>query len=186
MFEAKSKRSCNDMWDVLSSVSDGDASPEELRTADEHVASCPACARDLEFILSAATAARGRAVDPPLGLRERILCAALQRSGLREVCLGSLRFGMRPRRVALCGAAASILLALIFAKSSPPSDRTSLRAAPPQTARTVNSDSEPFARRGAQRDRTRLARTIPIPVPVAPDDRALSHKPGPILGTTVV
>src|SRR5436190_14509382 len=137
MFEAKSKRSCNDMWDVLSSVSDGDASPEELRTADEHVASCPACARDLEFILSAATAARGRAVDPPLGLRERILCAALERRSLREVCLGSLRFGIGPRRVALFGAAASILLAVVFAKSSPPPDRTALGAVPAQTARKV-------------------------------------------------
>jgi hypothetical protein len=104
--------SCDAYWDLLSAYADGLSSASESVAVELHVASCPACARDLQFMRETARMlAQTPEVAPPPGLQQAILAATVYRPGWRQrVRDTGRRFAPQPLRgLALAGSLAAIL-----------------------------------------------------------------------------
>lgn len=65
---------------TLAAIADGELPPDQLNSANEHLASCPACASQAlsQSLLKAATAKAGHRFSPPPGLQDRFAKLAKQ------------------------------------------------------------------------------------------------------------
>jgi anti-sigma factor RsiW len=103
---------CEAIWDFLSAYADGEATPEEARIVETHIAACPECARDLQFMQETAQMlAHTPEIAPPPGLREAIFAVTTRRTTWQErirTALG-LTGATHYRRLAWVGSAACAL-----------------------------------------------------------------------------
>ena len=98
---------------MLSALADGQLATEEMASANQHLASCPACtSRALsQFLLKSTTAKAGRQYAPSPEFQERIAKLASGRSGQDA---RHEQAGLHPRaNVAKWGALAALLLVCI-------------------------------------------------------------------------
>src|SRR6185503_17482852 len=84
---------------------------------EDHTASCPACARDLEFMrLTAISITDAPEISPPSYLRDAILAATVDRTPwLERIGLGRISDGSSRSRLAWSGAALAGIAALAIA-----------------------------------------------------------------------
>jgi hypothetical protein len=129
---------CEAIWDMLSAYADGEATPEEARIVEAHVAACLDCARDLQFMRETSQMlALTPEIAPPPGLQEAILAATTRRPTWRERVRTALSRSSAPRyrRLAWVGSAACAL-ALIGAgwitlrQPDSPSSRLAMQSPP--------------------------------------------------------
>ncbi len=108
---------CDDMWDLLSVWSDGEASSEEARIVEEHLRSCEHCRAEASFLKgSGLILSQMPEVEPPLELHRLILDATVNRPtliGRLRAAWQSLPVPMPMRAMGLV--AASLLLASVIA-----------------------------------------------------------------------
>lgn len=103
---------CEAIWDLLSAYADGEVTPEEARTVETHIAACPECARDLQFMRETSQLlAHTPEIAPPPGLREAIFAVTTRRPPWRERVRAALGLSGAPRyrRLAWVGSAACAL-----------------------------------------------------------------------------
>lgn len=103
---------CEAIWDLLSAYADGEVTPEEARTVETHIAVCPECARDLQFMRETSQLlAHTPEIAPPPGLREAIFAVTTRRPTWRERVRTALGLSGVPRyrRLAWVGSAACAL-----------------------------------------------------------------------------
>lgn len=85
---------CDPYWELISAVTDGEASAEEEALLQEHMDRCPSCAESFQFVaLSSRSLTQLPAVEPPSHLRMAILGATTRRESLLTRARGS--FGLR-------------------------------------------------------------------------------------------
>jgi len=118
---------CDRVWDLLSVYVDGEADATEAAMVEAHIAECPSCASDLEFLRSTAvTLSAVPEVAPPAAMREAILAATVSRPTFAD------RIGMAVRRalspiparygaLTAAGAAAALTMVALRNQSGPPS-----------------------------------------------------------------
>jgi len=116
---------CDKVWDLLSVYADGEASPQEAAIVEAHVAVCPDCARDLQFMQGTQEVLRDvPEVEPPAMLRSAILAATVNRPSLPERLAIGVRKTLAPAPVrygalAAAGAAAALTAVMLHEGGGP-------------------------------------------------------------------
>lgn len=130
---------CDKVWDLLSVYADGEASPEEATIVETHVASCPDCARDLQFMMGTHEVLQDvPQVEPPVTLRSAILAATVYRPSFGQRLAETVRKTLAPAPVrygALAAAGAAAALTAVVLKSGKPP--VSLQPPVPETVATA-------------------------------------------------
>jgi hypothetical protein len=170
---------CSKISDLLGPYVDGELSPEERRTVEEHLRRCPACRAELEELRRIETAGR-RTVPPDPGEEywNTFLPRLRERIGSEQRRPAPAGWGRRIRRlfeppvpwVRLAGAVAAAVLVMVIGRAfiDRRGDLVPMRSPagrpPTDQVRTVEGDfrKEPYAGDSAAADRERERRTVVI------------------------
>ncbi len=151
----ESKSSCERLWDMLSAYADGEATLDEASLVEVHTATCPDCARDLEFMrLTAVSIKQAPEVSPPSYLRDAILAVTVNRTGwLDRIGFGRVFAPFSRSRVAWSGAALAGIAALAIALRPTTSMPDENRGAAIVSAPVIRPDADTPVTRSIARNR---------------------------------
>ncbi len=106
-YNSPTERGCEDYWEILSAISDGEASESEVALLKDHRMTCQECEESYRFLTSTPALFRQiPKVAPPQSLRTNILDATIQRKSVLS------QFIARYRMAGAVATAAAVIWAL--------------------------------------------------------------------------